>query len=144
MYMLTEKGATQFPNNYQHLALTLLEQLRAHLPPSSVNVILEGVADDMAIGAAIPDVPLHERLQSVVEYLSAHGYQAYVEGCDDGYILHTANCPYHHAAQQHPSLCEMDMRLVAHLLGVVPRRMMHRKEGDDSCSYFVPAAISIE
>jgi len=141
MYMLTEKGEMQFPNNYLHLASGLLDELRKHLPPSNVNVILEGVAGHMAENAAIPDVPLAERMHFVVAYLSEHGYQAFYETTDNGYILHTSNCPYHNIVQTHSSLCEMDIRLVSMLLGVVPRRLSHRMDGDQSCSYLIPVTV---
>ena len=139
MYMLTDKAKTHFPNNYQHLAAGLLEELKKHLPPNGVNVILEGVAERMAYEAAIPDIPLNERLMLAVDYLTEHGYDAHWETATDGFLLHTANCPYHHVVQEHPALCDMDMRLVSSLLGVVPRRITHRQEGDKTCSYFIPA-----
>jgi predicted ArsR family transcriptional regulator len=32
----------------------------------------------------------------------------------------------------------MDMQLISQLLGVVPRRLVHMAEGDESCSYLIP------
>ena len=55
IYTLTERGSAYFPNNYQRLASGLLEQLQEHVPAQTVNVILEGVADEMAKQACIPD-----------------------------------------------------------------------------------------
>lgn len=139
-YMLTEQATTQFPNNYQRLAAGLLEVIQQHLPAEGVNVILEGVADHMAHDAALPPLPLHERLQLVVDYLTRHGYDAQYEQQPDGYVLHTSNCPYHKVVRGTPALCDMDMRLVAGLLGVVPRRLAHMAAGDSRCSYFIPTS----
>jgi predicted ArsR family transcriptional regulator len=36
-------------------------------------------------------------------------------------------------------LCDMDMRLISALLGVVPRRVARLAEGDSACSYMVPS-----
>jgi predicted ArsR family transcriptional regulator len=138
VYALTERAQTQFPNNYQRLAQGLLHELQKHVPPEGVNVILEGVAQQMAKDACIPDVPLCERLDAVVEYLSNHGYEADWEHTDSGYVLRTVNCPYHSAASDSVALCEMDMRLIARLLGVVPRRLSRVSAGDESCSYHIP------
>jgi predicted ArsR family transcriptional regulator len=139
VYALTEKARDTFPNNYQHLAAGLLEQLQKHLPPEGVNVILEGVADQMAEEAYIPAVDLPGRLDMAVEYLSDRGYEAYWEDSTEGHVLHTSNCPYHHIAESNTALCELDLRLVASLLGVVPRRISHVGTGGETCAYLIPA-----
>ena len=138
IYTLTEKAFGQTPTNYQYLADNLLQTLREHLPADGVNVILEGVASRMADDASIPVVPLRQRLNLVVEYLNRQGYHAHWEESDDGYILHTSNCPYHALAENDQALCEMDIRLVSTLLGVVPRRLTHIMSGDAACTYAIP------
>src|SRR6516162_5893512 len=62
VYALTEKALEHFPNNYQHLAASLLTQIKATLPTQQVNVILENMADDMISKARIDDLPLETRL----------------------------------------------------------------------------------
>jgi predicted ArsR family transcriptional regulator len=138
VYTLTDKARDQFPNNYQRLAEGLLEQLQKHLPPAGVNVILEGVADEMAQQACIPGGDIIERLDAAVDYLSERGYDAYWDHSDDGYVLYTSNCPYHQMSEHNTTLCEMDLRLVSSLLSVVPRRITHVIEGDETCSYLIP------
>lgn len=138
VYALTDKAQTYFPNNYQRLAQGLLHELEKHVPPEGVNVILEGVAQQMAVDASISDAPLPERLTMAVEYLSNHGYEAVWEHTEAGYMLHTSNCPYHRVANGSEALCEMDMRLIASLLGVVPRRLARLSAGGESCSYHIP------
>ena len=137
VYALTSKALDHFPNNYQHLTQSLLEQMQKCLPPAGVNVILEGVADQMATEAAIPQCDLAEQLDMAVDYLTDRGYEAHWEPSSEGYVLFTSNCPYHHISEDNPMLCEMDMRLVASLLSVVPRRITHVIDGDDTCSYLI-------
>lgn len=138
VYTLTPKAKEQFPGNYHQLAAGLLDELCRRLPESGVNVILEGVADQLAQQADIPVEGFEERLHCVVEYLTRQGYEARWETSEDGYILHTTNCPYHQLGDRTTLLCTMDMRLIASLLGVVPRRIKHVAEGDDTCSYLLP------
>jgi len=138
VYTLTEKAINQFPNNYQRLAEGLLQSIREKLPPSDVNVIIEGVAENMAQQAQIPDLPLQQRLDVVVKYLDEQGYSAHWEPCAEGFTLYTTNCPYHKIAETDHTLCEMDIRLVAALLGVVPRRVGHIMNGDLGCAYLIP------
>jgi predicted ArsR family transcriptional regulator len=139
VYTLTERANECFPNNYQPLAVHLLNHLSSQLPPKEVNVILEGVACGMAADAHIPAVSLPERLDLVVDYLNQHGYNAQWEHHPDGFVLQTTNCPYHHiASATQTTLCDMDMRLVASLLGIVPRLIGRISAGDKSCAYMIP------
>ncbi|MCA0453017.1 MAG: hypothetical protein LCI00_03465 [Chloroflexi bacterium] len=138
VYVLTEAAKDYFPNNYQPLVNHILNQLSNTVPLSQVNVLLDGVATCMAADAGIPDLPLLERLNCVVNYLNDHGYNAHWEKAEDGYFLYTANCPYHKAAEENLMLCDMDMKLVAALLGVVPRLKTRISNGDPACSYFIP------
>jgi predicted ArsR family transcriptional regulator len=142
VYSLTEKARRQFPNNYHHLIDHLFQQLKARLTASEVNVILEGVADQMAAEAELPpldEIPMSARLDHIVNYLNAHGYEASWESAPEGYILRTCNCPYHHLTAEHGELCGMDMRLISALLGVVPRNLGRIAEADESCAYLIPA-----
>lgn len=142
VYSLTDKALELFPNNYRTLAQELLLQIKTQLPPDEINVILEGVADEMANAMPNTDGPLSMRLDKVVEYLSQQGYNAYWEDSEHGYILHTNNCPYHHIAGEHNELCMMDMRMISGLLGgIVPRRVYHMVEGDTSCAYLIPDKV---
>ncbi len=137
IYTLTIQGEGIFPNNYKTLASELLKQLSTTFAKSQVNVILEGVADSMADGFVAPDGSLEERLDATVDYLNAHGYAAHWENTSEGIVLRTANCPYH-ALNVDKMLCSMDMRLIANMLGVVPRLLSQISQGADNCSYLIP------
>ena len=137
VYTLTEKARETFPNNYQRLAEGLLSELQKHLPAEGVNVILEGVADQMACDVVLPGGKLADRLDCAVEYLTERGYEAEWEQQSDGFVLHTSNCPYHRISGHNAMLCEMDLRLVSSLLGIVPRRITHVSAGDETCSYLI-------
>lgn len=139
IYALTEQGIAHFPNNYQTLAVNVIRQLQYNLPAQQVNVIIEGVADAMANDLSLVSyATMREKLDAVVEYLNTHGYDAGWRVDGGGYMLHTSNCPYHHIAQESDALCRMDMRLIARMLGVVPRMVSRVAEGAETCSYFIP------
>lgn len=142
VYRLTERGIAYFPGNYQKLAAGLLDQIEKHLSQQGVNVILEGVAQQMAHEAGISANSMTERLDSVIVYLNDNGYEARWEAAEQGYILHTVNCPYHHISHENDALCYMDMRLISALLGVIPRLMSRIAAGDSSCSYFIPRPLT--
>lgn len=139
IYGLTERGNAQFPNNYPDLATNLLKQIKATLAPQQVNVIIEGVADNMAANANISDCKnIQERLDKVVIYLNEHGYEARWDIHTDGFVLTTTNCPYHSMAHDDQTLCQLDMRLISQMLGIVPRLLSRVSDGDDSCAYLIP------
>jgi len=138
VYMLTEKAHQLFPNNYQQLVATLLAQLQTELPPDGINVIFEGVADRMASAVVMPEVSPVQRMDIVVQYLTQQGYDAYWESCEQGFILHTRNCPYHQLSKHNEALCTMDLRLISTLVGAVPRRLARVSDGDSTCAYLVP------
>lgn len=142
VYALTEQAKEYSPNNYRPFIMGLMTELSEQLPASQVNVILEGVANRMSGEAGIDSFSITERLDQVISYLNQHGYNARWERHEEGYILLTTNCPYHHIAKTTQALCEMDFRLVASLLGVVPRLITRKSGGDASCSYLVPHEVS--
>ncbi|MBE2183274.1 MAG: hypothetical protein IAE89_07600 [Anaerolineae bacterium] len=144
VYTLSSKAREQFSNNYQHIFCALLDEIRNQLSPTGVNVLLEGVTNRWSQEAGIGDVPMCDRMNLAVDYLNQHGYDAQWEMSPEGYILHTANCPYHAIVSHNEALCEMDLRLVASLVNAVPRRLAHISSGDTSCSYLIPESKAAE
>ncbi len=141
-YTLTGKASEHFPKNYRDLAGHLMDEMRLCPPPQGVNVFFEGVASRMS-ALAPPPVPgeaLDQRLERTVTFLNSQGYVAHWERADDGYLLHTCNCPYEALAKDNPELCGMDLTLVSNLLGMTPRRISRVVEGATSCAYFIPLA----
>jgi DeoR family suf operon transcriptional repressor len=138
VYALTEKALEYFPNNYQSLASNLLNQMKATLPQAQVNVILEQMADNMVTSAGIQETSLEARLEHAIKYLNQHGYDAEWEACPEGYVLKTRNCPYRGIADDHQELCGLDARLIAGLVGIVPRRLDRIVDNGDSCAYLLP------
>lgn len=139
VYTLTQKAQSVFPNNYQQLVAGLLAQLNSQFPSPQINVIFEGVADQLASQIFIPDVSREERLNIIVEYLTQQGYDAFWETTSEGIVIHTRNCPYHDVARGSEALCSMDLRLISVLTGVVPRRISRVSGGDNTCGYLIPA-----
>lgn len=139
IYTLTGSGETVFPNNYQQLSKNLIRVIENRIEPDEVNVIIEDVVNIMAEEAGEITGTLPERLEAVVTYLNNHGYEARWAHHEEGFVLETLNCPYHQVAQQTDTLCNMDMKLIARMLGVVPRLLSHISDGCETCAYLVPS-----
>jgi predicted ArsR family transcriptional regulator len=141
IYELTEAAQDHLPSNYQHLIINLIERLEQQLEPTQVNVIFEGIADSMAAKvdlSLLERLETHQRLEAVAEYLNSHGYDATWEHSERGFLLHTSNCPYHEVAKENDVLCQMDLRLISALMGIVPRRQSLVSCGEATCSYLFP------
>jgi len=144
IYELTDHAHNHLPSNYQQLTTSLIKQLQQQMQPPEVNVIFEGIADSMAAQAqaeSIARLSTTQRLEVVVEYLNSHGYDAMWEDDKEGYLLHTSNCPYHDVAKDNDVLCQMDLRLISSLMGVVPRRLSRVSCGEATCSYLFPYEV---
>lgn len=138
VYALTDKAQSHLPENYKMLTSHLIEQISRTLPPEHINVMFEDMAETMAQSANIPQIPLPQRLELVVEYLNYNGYDATWKQVDEGYMLYTTNCPYHNIAQGNEMLCHMDTKLMASLVGIVPRCTSRISTGCAQCAYLFP------
>lgn len=141
VYRLSDKAEALFPQNLNVLTSALLSELKETLPAGQVNVIFEGVADRMAsaMPAGAENEPLEDRLNRVVAHLTERGYEANWETSNEGYLLHTSNCPYSGIIGDHNDLCEIDMVYISKLLGRVPRKTGSILENDShQCSYAIP------
>lgn len=138
VFVLTEKALEHFPSNYQSLAANLLEQIKATLPDSQVEVLLNQLADQMAHSAGVSGLPIETRLNKAVAYLNEQGYDAEWSSSAEGYVLHTRNCPYRKIVGNHNELCGMDNRLISELVGVKTQCVGRLSEGNPSCEYIIP------
>jgi predicted ArsR family transcriptional regulator len=137
-WSLTPCALERFPKNYQSLSLLMLDEIKESLSAEDMQRISRGVASRMAAQAHIPaNAKPEQRLKAAVNYLNECGYAAEWERHGKNFVLRTKNCPYHEASKQHSELCNMDLMLVAQLLGTTPERRERMSEGDVVCSYVV-------
>ncbi len=143
-YGLSGKASTRFPKNYCELAGKLLEEVKSFTPPGGMNVIFEGVANRLAAEAPKcgGNESTAERLNLAVTFLNDHGYVAGWDQDQDGFVLHTCNCPYEALAKHNPELCRMDLTLASNLLGGTVERMSRVLDGASTCSYRVMASAA--
>ena len=137
IYALTEAANAYFPRNHESLAVRMLDEIKAVLPPAQLHALFERMADGVARDASpLPvDAPLEQRVEHAVDFLNEKGYLARCEKQDGHFLLYTLNCPYAGVAEQHRELCAMDLRLMNHLLGVSPTPVTRLSEGGCRCTY---------
>lgn len=138
-YKLTDKAADYFPKAYDSLANNLIAWIKQGSSQDQVNAAFDGVAKRFLADAPrpIPGESIENRMARAVEYLNGKGYVAHWEQTDEGYWLHTRNCPFLAVAGSHEELCGVDFVMMTHLLGEIPERGGRVIEGQESCSYLV-------
>ncbi len=139
VYGLTEAADSYFPKNYAGFTDMMLHEMRDQVEPDKMRLILNGVANRMAIKAPIgpANETMPQRMERVVKFLNAQGYDSSWESAENGYLLHAHNCPYHDVARENVEPCVMDSSLIAQLTGVTPQRVQWSFSGANFCTYLI-------
>ncbi len=139
VYGLTEAADSYFPKNYAGFTDMMLHEMRDQVEPDKMRLILNGVANRMAIKAPVgpANETMPQRMERVVKFLNAQGYDSSWESAENGYLLHAHNCPYHDVARENVEPCVMDSSLIAQLTGVTPQRVQWSFSGANFCTYLI-------
>ena len=142
VYILTEAAGDFFPKSYNSFASLMISEVRDRYGAAELDSILQGMARRMEKEKPGLSGTMEERLAYVVGFLNDRGYIAKWEKNDDGYFLHTTNCPYRDVSRDHTEVCVMDMTIISDFLGLVPERIAWTAAGENSCTYHVPLGLS--
>ena len=145
VYYLSENGREHFPTRYMRLAIRLLQQLKAHMPPAMVSELFSHMAEDLAENftstAELTGLNMEERLKLVKELLTQEGFEIEWEKKGEQYYIREVSCPYFHVGQNHPEVCTVDQTLISTMLEVPAEKIKCVLDGDSHCTYVVPNAI---
>lgn len=139
LYSLSEQGSEQFPRNYDHLLLELLEELDEEQGIEAVHSLFDGRKRKMMKRYA-PHMENETTLVSRVEKLSgiqnASGYMAdWREEEDGSYSLVEYNCPISQIAGRYRKACECEQQMFEELLDAEVVREDCLADGGRSCLY---------
>ena len=142
VYTLTDAADEHFPKNYAGFTNLMITEIKERLEPTELDRILRGMAHRMTadVPKPLPGEPIEPRLNRLITFLNSKGYIAKWEKAqaNDGYYVHTTNCPYHDVSHHHSQVCVMDMTLISELLGIVPERVSWMSAGEFDCTYHIP------
>jgi predicted ArsR family transcriptional regulator len=135
VYELSRQADALYPNNLIPFTYFLLEELRFVMGPRQLEVLMDGIARRMADEYKLDGEGLSfgQKLDQIVGYLNAQGYEATWEPQPDSYALIMHNCPYWTVAKTQPGICLFEKRYLGHLLGVSPQLQTTRANGADKC-----------
>lgn len=112
LYVLADTGKELFPRQYQLLANLLIGEVAQLLGHEQLVEVLRGLGRKVA--ASMEQQAVSEEL--IVKHMNAVGYVAEVFFRSSGeqeIVAH--NCVFHHLAQAHPEICELDLALIGAL-----------------------------
>ncbi len=143
-YHLTEHGHESGYRDYQTLLNLLIRTIKgldtselAKQPGEQLlQLLMDRISDRLSTSYAVPKLSSDEspvdRLERV---LTDAGFSPQVSQ-DNGRIqICLCNCPFRAAALEEESICLLDRRLIANILGVEPKIQTTIRNGDDNCTY---------
>ena len=138
-WRLSGAGRELFPRRYDALALDVMNELEPHeLAGALARRNDKQVAQYQA--ALAPCADLAEEVAELARLRDQAGYQAeWAPGDGDTLVLTENNCAIHRVAEDHPSVCAMELALLREVLGpnVEVTRMSHAMAGDAGCTYCI-------
>ncbi len=137
VYSLSEKGHELFPQKYVRLTNLLLEELKANLPPETINTIFRKVVQNIIEEhkGEFEHLPFEDRLAYLVELLAKEGFLARWEKVDDSYCLTEYSCPYISVGSTHAEICVLDKELMLNVLQTPIEQHSCMLQGDDCCQF---------
>lgn len=139
VYSLTDEAEELFPKDYDHLAASLISNMRELYGNDSVREVLKKVGVEMARSNAeeVKSKDLGERIQGATRIMNKIGSLATWQKDQNGYFVTAHNCPYLHVANESADICNME---VAFLKEVVDREVMLEcsvVDGAHNCRFFI-------
>lgn len=112
LYQLTLRGKELFPRQYQLLADLLIDEVAKILGHDGLTALMRSLGRKLAAG--LEQQAIDE--EKIVSHMNHAGYEAEVffrSGGEREIVAH--NCVFHHLAQAHPQVCELDLALIGAL-----------------------------
>ncbi len=141
-YQLTERAEKIFPKSYGKFLnelLCIIEELDGREKLDSIFRLRNEHLKANTF-SAITELPnLANKVSTLAEILNQDGFMAELEVKPRGYLLKQFNCPLSEVMSKFVEPCRYELALYCDLLGMEVQRKECIREGDKSCSYFIPA-----
>lgn len=143
VYTLSEKGHELFPRKYVRLTNRLLEELKLHLPPETIQDLFDGIVEKIVDDhkGEFENLTFEDRLKYLVSLLMEEGFLAEWERKNGQYILTEYSCPYYSIGHEHAEVCGLDKNLMVAVLQTPVEQHSCMLQGDECCQFtFTPEA----
>ena len=139
VYSLTDQAQELFPKDYDHLAVSLISNMRKLYGNDSVKEVFKLVGEEMAKSNAeeVKSDDLGDRIKGATQIMNKIGSLATWEKDKDGFSVTAHDCPYLHVANECADICDME---VAFLKEMLDRDVMLECSvvgGAHNCRFFI-------
>jgi predicted ArsR family transcriptional regulator len=139
-YILTPEGHDLFPKQYAWFSQLLLDFLHKQMGNDAVEKCMSKLGVELAktVKDRVKGTTPEERIIEVAAIMQELGYDAYAEETENrlpGIKAH--NCVYHHIAQTHREVCQLDISLLSSLLDAEINHTSCMAKGDACCQFHV-------
>lgn len=144
LFALSDTALEMFPSRYFRLTSRILEEIKDSMSPKAVQSLFASVAATMAADYAeqLEGLPLHERLERLIQLLSEEGFEAELEETGASVTIRELSCPYYKMGREHPEVCLVDQTFIATSLSLPVERVTCLLDGDSHCSFSFPVAVA--
>lgn len=146
-WSLTTKGHEQFPQQYDHLSIEIIENVKELFGQSGLNKIIDLREQKARLKYAIKmngsDMTALEKIQTLAAVRSDEGYMAEVIATDKGWELVEHNCPICAAAESCQNFCQSELAVFKDTLGskFEVNRTEHLLNQGERCRYEITFKI---
>src|SRR5699024_1977188 len=141
LYSLTKKGHHTFPNQYDELPVTLLEDLQEIEGTEVVERLLQHRKQEEAneLLTQMPDGEFDERMLAMIELQQEKGYlMDYTKHENGDYEMKIFNCPIYNVASEFKQVCKNEKRLYESLFPDSEVNVSsYLTEGANYCSWVI-------
>ncbi|MFU1793895.1 helix-turn-helix transcriptional regulator [Paenibacillus azoreducens] len=140
VYTLSNAAEALFPDQYDALALELLESLRDAKGDLYIDMLFAKRAAKLAqrYGELLQGDDLEKRIRILAQIQDSEGYMTKLEMRGNGqYMFEEANCPVLQIAAHYPQVCRCELALFSGVLDAYVERTECMAEGGTKCRYLI-------
>jgi len=138
-WRLTDGGVHLFPKQYALLASLLVQALKQTSSSAELVRVLRFLGTKLAAEHAegLVGKTRAEQIAIVADIMRKLGYHARAVPDSEGSLplIDARNCVYHHLAEEHREVCELDLALLSSLLGGKVEHVECMVRGGASCRF---------
>ena len=141
-YRLTEAGIQSAGTNYDDLAKVLWQEVRSIDQPEIRRGLIGRIANRLTklYQSQVVGSSLRERMDSIAQLLGKRDVPVVADGSDKRPVLTVLSCPYPELAEQDRSVCAMERKMLAEVLGEPVRLTSCRLDGESCCTFEMSSA----
>jgi predicted ArsR family transcriptional regulator len=140
MFRLTAKSQSSFPDDYEGVALNLLDTICADSGHRGVLDFLNTANDRLIrdLRARLHTRPLEERVEGLCKYFRDAGYMSEWNRLPDGnFFLVHKNCAIYNLAAKYRQFCLLELHLIQNVLNTKISRQQYIFKDQSVCGYLI-------